>query len=224
MASKGKEFYAQGGDASYAGYASGSDNTRAFLTADFENNATDDLDNLSPGQCLGVEHWRLFYRNSTKYTFQGWHVGRFYDATGQPTSARDDYFACVQRAHDGKLHAKEAMLAAPACRRAKPTSSEPKYRIGEWVEVSCADAGRLPRRYAPGLPSSACTCAGMEPGASACELTAAACDCACVTPGEAEAYAALDMPDDPEVPQVFAACERAESLSCTVRTDTASGT
>jgi len=222
--SKGREFYGRTADGvaeSYTGYANGTDNTRAFLTADFENNATDDLSDLTPGQCLGIEHWRLFYRNHSKYTFQGFHVGRYYDANGAPTGAHADYIACVERANSGKRSAQEAMLTAPACQRAAPVSTEPKHKIGSWTTLSCADFGRLPRSYKPGLPEAACTCDGMKPGDASCGLS---CDCACVRPAEAVAYAALDMPDDPQLPQVYTACESAESPSCTVRTDTASGT
>jgi hypothetical protein len=223
--SAGREFYgrtADGGAESYTGYANGTDNTRAFLTADFENNATDDLSDLTPGQCLGVEHWRLFYVNHSKYTFQGYHVGRYYDEHAQPTAARADYFDCVQRAHDGKRSAQEAMRSVPACRRASPVSTEPKHKIGVWATLLCTDPVRVPRKYKPGLPEAACTCDGMQPGAAACDL---ACDCACVLPEEAAAYAALDMPDDPDLPQVHAACaESPDSTSCTVRTDSASGT
>jgi hypothetical protein len=52
---------------SYEGFVNGSDASRAFLTADFANNATDDLTGLTPGQCLGVEHWMGFYRSHDTY-------------------------------------------------------------------------------------------------------------------------------------------------------------
>ena len=85
--SSGRTFYGSEG-AGYEGFASGSDNSRAFLTADFEHNATDDLDNLTHAEHLGVAHWAQFYEDHAKYTYAGVHRGRFFDYRGRTTPAR----------------------------------------------------------------------------------------------------------------------------------------
>ena len=75
--SKGKQYYGEGGE--YSGYCQGKDNTRAFLTADFKKDASDDLSGMSPGECLGIQHWVDFYDekdSSETYPYVGLHEGR----------------------------------------------------------------------------------------------------------------------------------------------------
>ena len=95
--SAGRAFYGSVG-AGYEGFASGADHTRAFLTADFEHNATDDLGNLTHAQLLGVAHWAQFYEDHAVYKYAGVHVGRFYDAQGHATAARRVYEVSVAAA------------------------------------------------------------------------------------------------------------------------------
>lgn len=66
--SAGKGFYSPG--AEYHGYCLGRDHTLAFLTADFEKDSTDDLSELMPAQCLGIEHWSEFYAVEKNDTYQ----------------------------------------------------------------------------------------------------------------------------------------------------------
>ena len=93
----GRTYYGRQDGESYAGFASGIDASRAFLTADFELNATDDLNDLTAGQCLGIEHWVHFYRDHSTYTRLGVAVGRFFDASGEPTAEHAAFRACVAR-------------------------------------------------------------------------------------------------------------------------------
>ena len=95
--SAGRAFYGSVG-AGYEGFASGADHTRAFLTADFEHNATDDLGNLTHAQLLGVAHWAQFYEDHAVYKYAGVHVGRFYNAQGHATAARRVYEVSVAAA------------------------------------------------------------------------------------------------------------------------------
>lgn len=196
--SSGREFYAQdGNEESYAGYANGTDNTRAFLTADFVNNATDDLSGLLPGECLGIEHWLKFYHNHSKYKRVGLHHGRFYEAGGKPTEAHAAFRSCVSRGYQAHERAREAMLTTPACEQAKP-EGEARFNFGTWWTYSCV-APRVPRKIA--MPGG-----GM---------------CACVRLGEdiegGWDATALRMEDDANLPQRFGSCKDRDAAVCTVR-------
>ena len=73
--SKGRGFY--GGDGGYSFFA-GRDAARAYATGDFENDLTDDLTDFDTAQCEAVIHWYNFYKNSEKYTFEGYLEGSQY--------------------------------------------------------------------------------------------------------------------------------------------------
>lgn len=73
----GKQYYAEG--EGYHGYCLGLDHTKAFLSANFDQDSTDDLSRLSPAECLSVKHWSDFYVDKDlkkEYPFMGFHEGR----------------------------------------------------------------------------------------------------------------------------------------------------
>lgn len=197
--SAGKEFYAAARGNEYQGFADGADASRAFLTADFEADATDDLSGLLPGQCLGIEHWRQFYANHTKYVHVGRLHGRYYDAHGAPTDALRAYGACVERGLAARRAVRAVASRAAAC-RAEPPPTEERYAHGTWKSYHC-EPPLAPRRLL--LPER-----GEE--------------CICIDPAEAVAGGweadSLGMDEDPELPQVHdrRGCT-AEGHSCTVR-------
>ena len=179
--SAGREFYASGGG--YEGFVF-QDVSRAFLTADFENNATDELDDLLPGQCLGIEHWQGFYRDHAKYSFVGRLNGRFYDAYGEPTEAHASFHACAAQGLAARSAARVAAEAAALCSSTQPTG-EARFNVGRWVTYTCVPPA-VPRRVT--LQDSA----GQR--------------CICLHPGAASAGGfeptGLGMEDDPHLPQL----------------------
>jgi len=195
--SAGHEHYSTG--AGYEGFI-GKDASRAFLSADFEQHASDDLDGLKPGECLGVEGWCTFYANHSKYSFVGLLHGRYYGPTGLPTEALHRYEACVERGRGARRAARAAAMAASHCHRAAPTSTEPRFRIGTWVTYSCP----------PPLSPRRLVLAEADGG----EL------CACLPAVGDAAWdpVALGMEDDQELPQPYHRkdCAGAESV-CNVR-------
>lgn len=196
----GRQYYGKINDdpESYAGFASGHDYTRAFLSADFEQNATDYLLDLLPGQCLGIHSWETFYQTHENYTFAGLHRGRFYNVEGKPTSALGSYRACVARGEEARVKARAAVAAAPRCASSTPTTDEPRFRIGTWRTHACT-APLVPRRTTVDA-APVCACLQVD--------TAAA---------EGWDASALGMEDDQEMPQRYGSqCEVGES-SCTVR-------
>jgi hypothetical protein len=184
--SAGRSFYRAG--EGYAGFANGTDNSRAFLTADFANNASDDLSGLTPNECAGVEHWANFYAEHEKYTLVGALVGRYYDADGQETDALRAFRACNAEYAQLVELVRQLVEAAPACVR-EETSPPPEKR-GVWHRFSC-DAPRLPRRV-------------RLPGASE--------KCTCLLPEEAQLH-----PDDELAPRLYRNCEE-QASQCSIRT------
>ena len=156
--STGRGFYAQDGDESYAGFV-GQDASRAFLSADFENNATDDLHDLLPGECLGIEHWQGFYANHSTYKYVGLHHGRFYDASGTPTEELHQFHECVERGHSARRAAAEVVRDADRCKLSDPPIDEsPSYAHGEWRRYTCL-APLVPRGVTiHGESEKACVC------------------------------------------------------------------
>ena len=153
--SNGRGFYGPGTE--YEGFANGTDQSRAFLTAEFEN-ATDDLSGLRPSECLGVESWATFYENKTgvpKYPFVGLLAARYYDHRGQPTPALQAFRACVAAGHAKQADNQRAVEAAANCSQADvpPKAGEE----GVWRQFACAD-GFVPRRV-----GDACVCLPTPP-------------------------------------------------------------
>ena len=199
--SSGFEYYGRnsqaGDDESYMGFANGTDNSRAFLTADFENNATDDLSDLLPGQCLGIEHWKGFYEKHEKYQFVGLHHGRYYDATGTATAEHAAYNACVERGREARLKARMAAQLGKKCDTSTPTG-EPRFNIGTWKTYSCESAS-VPRRITIDGVHGVCSC---MPTLLEEEL--------------AQTMKEYAMEEDIEMPQLYSGCDR-EAARCTVR-------
>ena len=177
-----REFYAPGGG--YEGFVY-QDVSRAFLTADFENNATDDLDDLLPGQCLGIEHWQSFYRDHAKYTFVGRLHGRFYDAYGEPTEARSRFHACAAQGVAARSAARTVAVSATPCSSTQPMG-EARFNVGRWVTYTCVPP-EVPRRMTL-QDSEGQTCICLHPGAASAGG---------FEPTE------LGMEEDPHLPQVY---------------------
>lgn len=62
----------------------------AFISGEFEAKDTvenDDVLTLTPRDILGLVQWADFY--ATRYRFVGYLIGRFYDASGNPTEYLD---------------------------------------------------------------------------------------------------------------------------------------
>eukprot|EP00965_Chrysotila_dentata_P188559 6172813-Pleurochrysis_carterae.AAC.4 len=138
--SAGSDFYSKG--SSYSGFANGIDATRAFLTADFENDASDDLSNLTLAQCAGVEHWANFYANSTKYTWVGVHHGRYYTATGEPTEELRAFQQCALKAKQVSQETRERVKGAQLCSKERVTREDTGRRAVQYV----CDAPLVPQR------------------------------------------------------------------------------
>ena len=116
--SKGKQYYGEGGE--YSGYCQGKDNTRAFLTADFEKDASDDLSGMGPAQCLGIQHWVDFYvdkDSSQTYPYVGLHEGRM------PPASESSSRACTLYRLPSRSGTPLARRVLYAQRRANPGAS-----------------------------------------------------------------------------------------------------
>jgi len=204
--SSGREHYSRGGG--YDFFANGFDGSRAFLTGDSAN-ATDDLDDLRPGECMGIEHWAGFYAKHENYTRVGTHAGgRFYDLQLEPTDALRRLRECVARGHVARAAALAAVLAAPACATTVPDRGEEKrFRTGKWARHAC-EPPRVPRWQREPDPAGGTNLADR---------------CACLRPGEpAEGGwdpAELAMTDDIQMALPYPACgAEPEDSSCVVRT------
>ena len=196
--SAGREHYVareDGEDESYAGFV-GRDASRAFLSADFAHNATDDLDDLLPGQCLSIEHWQQFYRNHEKYMPMGMLRGRFYDATALPTEARRRFDDCIEAGRAVRGAAREAITAASDCDESTPRG-EARFEHGAWATYAC-EPPLVPRRAT--LPEL-----GQR--------------CVCLSPSAAGGWepVALGMEDDPEMPQLYDRNAEPAASTVTVR-------
>ena len=135
----GTEFYGVG--QGYEGFVSGHDASRAFLTADFERNATDDLTDLTLQQCHGVNHWLNFYHNHSTYTFQGLHAGRYYDASGNSTEELREFQACCRESQAVSIEMQKIVEPAPRCQRTRDKEKKP----GIWYIYECPD-GLVPHQ------------------------------------------------------------------------------
>lgn len=199
--STGRPFYGSVG-AGYEGFASGADHSRAFLTADFEHNATDDLDNLTHAQLLGVAHWAQFYEDHAKYVYAGVHQGRFFDARGGATAARRAYERSVMAAEAERAAHARRMLASPRCEVA--AASGPGR--GVWKTMSC-DPPLTPRWLILPEHGKLCVCLrhGVVRGSSSTSESGES--------GQAEP----DDPDENEMPHRYRACAASASV-CTART------
>ncbi|KAL1523408.1 hypothetical protein AB1Y20_018348 [Prymnesium parvum] len=216
--SRGAQYYAEGEH--YHGYCKGDDHTRAFLSADFEKDGSDELHALTPAQCLGVQHWSDFYVKKAlegEYPYVGVHEGRFYDRYGQPTEALIAFQACVTRGEMLKAENARLSASAPNCTRTLLDRSP-----GKWEEVSC-EAPRVPRRSGTAGEEKRCICVELcvdEAGAEECARRAAAAQCEGSEAQCARACAACAPSDDedgsPGAPKKYSECAP-ELSSCNVR-------
>jgi predicted heme/steroid binding protein len=136
----GKEYYGIG--EGYAGFA-GRDGTKAFVTGDFnEGGLVSDVSEFTAEQMMGVNHWKEFYFNSTKYFNVGKLIGRFFDAQGRPTA---EHKQAIAKIAEGKLLEKDKedrKKANPSCNM--------KWSQDKGGEVWCADETMLPRKASEG--------------------------------------------------------------------------
>lgn len=142
------EFYGAGEG---YGHFAGTDGSKSFITGDFVNDVTDDVSSLDAAGCHGLVGWLKFYHET--YPRLGKLVGRFYDASGQPTAE----LASVQaRAQEGKkLQEKEEDEVA------KWPNCNSKWTEAEGGRVWC-EGGRYPRKLyvnmVNGRPNWRCAC------------------------------------------------------------------
>ncbi len=216
--SAGRSLYGRG--ESYAFFANGEDASRAFLTGESAN-ATDNLDGLLPGACLGIEHWRNFYATHATYRRVGTLAGgRFYTARLRPTAALRSFDACVERGEAARAAARAAVRAAPPCATSSPPRDEdPRFQHGVWRRHSC-DPPRVPRWLrdaAGGGGGTADEAIGVAPplgGAPSVDR------CACLRATEAAEGgwepSELGMEDDAEIPVPYPGCDL-DASSCVRR-------
>ena len=207
-----KLYVAEGGKDgdSYDGFVNGTDASRAFLSADFTADATDDLSDLTPGQCLGIEGWRLFYRNHATYKRVGWKRGRFYDQQGNPTEALNKLRGCIQVGNAAHEAARAAVIAAPRCAEDVPYEL-PMYEVGVWRRYTCKP---------PLVPRRAMILPPVEEGQPAATEEVAMCACLAIDAAVDGGYdaKALGMEEDPALPQVYSGNCAVSDISCAVRT------
>lgn len=91
--SSGHKFY--GDDGGYSMLAK-KDASRAFGTGIFSpEELIDDLKDLLPGQCVGVNSYLEFYLSHNEYKFVGLLEGRFFNQNGDSTKELDIFEECL---------------------------------------------------------------------------------------------------------------------------------
>lgn len=151
----GSRHYGHEGD--YHGFT-GKDASRAFMTGDFtEAGLLDDVEDLNPWELRSIADWQLFYEK--EYTYLGKLVGRFYDASGEPT----DYLKNIELKMEEDKSAKESSerlkLVYPPC------NVEWTQEMGTRVWCTNVSGGisrkwtGVPRMmYEPGTEAYRCAC------------------------------------------------------------------
>jgi len=71
----GRDFY---GKAKGYGFFAGTDATRAFATGEFTNDLNESVAGFTEDQCMAIEGWLAFYKDSSKYPFIGYLEGSAY--------------------------------------------------------------------------------------------------------------------------------------------------
>jgi predicted heme/steroid binding protein len=144
---EGKQYYGKG--EGYAGFA-GKDGTAAFVTGEFnEKGLTSDVSDFTPEQMMGVNHWKEFYHNSTKYFKVGLLVGRHFGAGGKPTADRLKAIEKIQAGANLEKEKEERKKANPSCNM--------KWSQDNGGEVWCPDETMLPRKVQEGA-GKRCAC------------------------------------------------------------------
>ena len=138
---RGNQYYAEGME--YNGYCRGTDVTKAYLSADFEKDGTDDLSTLSPAECLGVDHWSKFYEEksaSGDYPLVAKHVGREDAApTSQPSCSGRAF-----RSRGLSLAPHRALLAGLYTPKGEPAAALIAFRecLAQGEAIQAAHAAR----------------------------------------------------------------------------------
>lgn len=94
----------------------GRDASKAFITGDFEEQAgveADDVLTLTPREILSLVQWSEFYAN--RYRLVGRLVGRFYDASGEPTEYLNAVFKQVEVAEEERSNDQLVTAKFPQC-------------------------------------------------------------------------------------------------------------
>lgn len=115
---------------------SGKDATRGFLTGDFKNDLTDNLEGIADSQYGDIENWADTYSKSSMYKQVGLLCGAFYQCMGDKAPAMPT----------SKLHHAEAMIAKAKEQAAKESAvfAEFPQCNSEWSQdkggrVWCSD-------------------------------------------------------------------------------------
>ena len=140
----GWKFY--GPEGGYRGFA-GCDGSRAFHTGDFAaGGLVESLEGLDDAAYVALDDWLRFYREEAAYAFVGTLAGGLYfDADGEPTSARADF---DERARRGRLAA-----AAQRAREATFPACASRWSQESGGEVWCEDGRSFPRKEVSFDPS-----------------------------------------------------------------------
>lgn len=152
---KGRRHYEVG-----SGYNifAGRDSTPSFVTGKFvREEATDDVNGLSPEEMMGVKDWLDFYRKD--YTYVGKLIGRYYDSEGNPTEALNEAKAVIKEGQRLKKLQEAENKRFPGCNS--------KWSAGEGSVVWCSensaginrDWAGVPRKmFKPGKKDAKCVC------------------------------------------------------------------
>lgn len=141
-------------------FFSGRDASRSYVTGKFKEDLNDDVGDLNDEQLGELVSWRGFYQDHKDYKPVGKVVGRFYDATGQPTAllAKVEAAAAAAAAAAAK-EAAEGKGAVGGGQQGQPCNV--KWSKSEGGSVWCDD-GRFPRRVLQpdwqGQPQEQCMC------------------------------------------------------------------
>jgi len=162
--SSGDKFYGDNG-----GYSmlAKKDASRAFGTGNFSpEGLIDDLRDLQPGQCVGINSYLEFYLSHDEYRFVGLLEGRFFNVDGDPTKELDMFEKCLA---EGKKENDSAQKHEPTS--CQIIDKENKNENGDITTSSayyCPNANgvkRLPRivEYATvNGPEEKCLCFDKE--------------------------------------------------------------
>ncbi|XP_055357943.1 neuferricin-like isoform X2 [Paramacrobiotus metropolitanus] len=114
---KGKRHYGPGG--SYSFFA-GKDATRSFLTGDFKNDLTDNLDDLPDSLFGQIETWADTYSKSADYKEVGVLCGEFYHCAGTPDAGKPTekllhVYQMIEKAKSDEAKENEVYKEFPQC-------------------------------------------------------------------------------------------------------------
>ena len=124
---KGRRHYEVG--SGYNVFA-GRDSTPSFVTGKFvREEATDDVNGLSPEEMMGVKDWLDFYRKD--YTYVGKLIGRYFDSEGKPTEALNEAKAVIKEGQRLKKLQEAENKRFPGCNS--------KWSAGEGSVVWCSE-------------------------------------------------------------------------------------